>query len=281
MIERIRTIDTHQFDMAQTGAVYWIPSPRPCLIESGTALAAPIIEEALSGTTPEIIFLTHIHLDHAGGAGHLARTFPTCKIVAHERGFAHLHDPALLIEGVRSASPDLFERYGEPMPIPEEQLIAVRGGEVFDLGEGARIEVVASPGHAPHHVCYFEHASQTLFTGDAVGNWNTPVDVPLTVPPRFDLSQALDTLNALRRLHPARLAFTHFGMADDALAILERYERQLGSWFERIRKLLQDSSPDKVIGHVLGQPPYDRLSAIEKQMIAMCVRGAIASLQPR
>ena len=281
MIARIQTIDTHQFGMAQTGAVYVIPAPRPCLIESGTAVAAPIIKEALSGTTPEIIFLTHIHLDHAGGAGHLARTFPACKIVVHERGLAHLHDPARLIGGVRSASPDLFERYGEPMPIPEENLIAVRGGEVFDLGEGARIEVIASPGHAPHHVCYFEHTSQTLFTGDAVGNWNTSVDVPLTVPPRFDLSQALDTLNALRRLRPTRLAFTHFGMANEALAILEGYERQLGSWFEHIRRLLQDSSPNAVIEHVLGQSPYERLSEIEKQMIAMCVRGAIASLQPR
>ena len=279
MIPLIQTIDTHQFGIRQTGAVYAIPGDRLCLIESGPATAASIIREALGTASPDYVFLTHVHLDHAGGAGYLARAFPTCKIVVHERGVRHLGDPTRLIEGVRSASPDLFGLYGEPLPIPEAQLISVRGGEVFDLGGEARLEVVASPGHAPHHICFFEHATRTLFTGDAVGNWNTPVDVPLTVPPRFELSQALETLDALRRLHPSQLAFTHFGIADNAQSTLDHYENQLIDWFKSIAKLSQDHPLDDVIREIHGWPRHSNLSEIERQMIAMCVRGAVASLQ--
>jgi len=278
-IPTIEIIDTLQFGLPQSGAIYLLRGSHLALIESGTAASVDRTIAQLGDLSPDFIFLTHIHLDHAGGAGHLAHTFPKAKIVVHERGVRHLADPRQLREGVRMAAPDLFHNYGEPLPVPERQLVAVTGGEVFDLGQDVLLEVVAAPGHAPHHVCFYEQASRTLFTGDAVGNWNNPVDVPLTVPPRFDLSRGLETLQALKNLAPEHLAFTHFGIADHALDYLEQYERQLVEWFNEIRDLTASLEPADVVQRTLERPRYRSLSKLEHTMIAMCVRGAILSLQ--
>jgi len=296
----IEIIDARQFGLPETGAVYLIRGSCPLMIESGTAASVSIIRDALGELaelaelaecaecaefgegdkpSPDYIFLTHVHLDHAGGAGHLARAYPQTKIVVHESGYRHLVDPSRLIESVRSASPDLFSQYGKPIPVPEHQLLSVTGGEVFDLGEDVRLEVIAAPGHARHHVCFFEHNSRTLFTGDAVGHWNKPVEVPLTVPPRFDLTQSLATLRALKQLRPKRLAFTHFGFADNALAHIDHYERQLIDWFEDLRGLLKCAGSAEVVEQVLGRARYVSLSKIDRDIVAMCVRGAILSLE--
>jgi len=115
---RIDTLDARQFGQIQSGAVYLLHAPVPVLIESGTAASHDVVLRALGDVEPAYVFLTHIHLDHAGGAGYLARALPDCTIVVHERGLRHLLDPSRLIEGVRSASPDLFPSYGTPIPIP-------------------------------------------------------------------------------------------------------------------------------------------------------------------
>ena len=199
----IEIIDTQQFGLPRTGAIYLVRGASLALVESGTAISAGRTLTKLEelAVAPRFILLTHIHLDHAGGAGYLARQFPQVKIVAHERAIRHLIDPRQLVNGVRLAAPDLYHHYGEPLPIPEHQLVFVTGGEVFDLGSDVQIEVIAAPGHAPHHICFYERTSRTLFTGDAAGNWSNPVDVPLTVPPRFDLVRGLVLTSDNNRLY--------------------------------------------------------------------------------
>ena len=283
----IDIIDAHQFGLPRTGAIYLIRGTSMALVESGTAVSAErtlaklkeLAQLTQSAVTPEFIFLTHIHLDHAGGAGHLAQAFPEAKIVVHERAVRHLIDPSRLVEAVRIASPNLFHQYGEPLPIPEHQLVPVRGGEIFDLGSNIQMEAVASPGHAPHHVCYYEHASRTLFTGDAAGNWSNPVDVPLTPPPRFDLARGLETLHTLQLLKPDYLAFTHFGVCDEALSHLERYESQLIAWFDDIRTLKESLGPADIVKKILERPCYSNLREAEQSIVEMCVRGAVLSLE--
>jgi len=281
----IQTIDAHQFGSSQRGAVYVVRDEHAAFIESGTAASANIVLRRLHDVcadracSPRYIFLTHIHLDHAGGAGHLVRAFPEAKVVVHERGVRHLVDPRQLIEGVRLATGRLFPLYGSPLPIPQERLIAVTGGEVFELGANIRLEVVASPGHAPHHVCYYERATRTLFAGDAVGNWHNPVDIPLTVPPRFDLTAAKKTLRTLSGLSPENLAFTHFGISPQAIARIQQYETQLVEWFGRIRHLTQTYGSAHVMDQILSQPQYAAYSQIDRQAMEMCVRGAMLSLE--
>ena len=280
----IQILDAQQFGLPRTGAIYLVRGTHLALIESGTAVSAERTLHTLrtshgNAATPAFIFLTHIHLDHAGGAGHLARAFPDAKIVVHERGARHLANPNQLIASVRNAAPDLFPHYGEPLPIPEQQLLPVTGGEVFDLGQAIQLEVIATPGHAPHHVCYYERTSRTLFTGDAAGNWDNPADVPLTPPPRFDLTRGLQTLATLKRLAPAHLAFTHFGMTDAALSHLDNYERRLIEWFDEIRTLQVSLESEDIVTQILERSRFDGLKEAERSVVAMCVRGAILSIE--
>jgi len=112
-----------------------------------------------------------------------AAAHPNAIVVAHPRAIRHLADPSRLIGAVREASPDLFPLYGEPIPIPEDRLHAAADGERFEVGGGLVFEATHAPGHAPHHVCFFERSTRTLFAGDAAGSHGIAADVPLSVPP--------------------------------------------------------------------------------------------------
>jgi len=207
----LELVDVEQFGVPGRGAAYLVQGEGLALIETGTARSAAILRAALRGRLRaalrgrdlRFIFVTHIHLDHAGGAGYIAADHPEATVVvASPRAIPHLIDPTRLIRGVREASRELFPLYGEPGPIPEERLHPASNSEVFDLGGGIAIEAVNSPGHAPHHVSFFERSHRYLFTGDALGNYALPVDLPLTVPPRFDLEKGLATLTRFARVSP-------------------------------------------------------------------------------
>jgi glyoxylase-like metal-dependent hydrolase (beta-lactamase superfamily II) len=275
----LETIDAHQFGQSRTGAVYVVCGKRAALIESGTAASAPRLLSRLRGVSLAYVFVTHIHLDHAGGAGVLAADHPEATVVVHSRGARHLTDPRRLIDGARAASPNLFDLYGEPLPIPEDRVLIAEDGDRFDLGDGIVLEAVESPGHAPHHLCFFERSERILFCGDAVGNHGVPVDTPLTVPPRFDLEAGLATLRRLRALEPRRLGFTHFGLAASAASILSDYEAQLIAWFDRLRAMRESMSPEEVVSDILAKPRYADMSPVDRMAVEMCVRGGLLSLE--
>lgn len=276
----IRCIDTEQYGMPCRGASYLIGTEQVCLVETGTPRAAPILLHALEHVELSYIFVTHVHLDHAGAAGALAAHHPRAIVVAHPRAIRHLHDPTRLIDGVREASPDLYPLYGDPTPVHERQLHAAEDGEAFDIGDGIVVEAIHTPGHAPHHLCFLEPTGRVLFTGDAAGNHGIPVDIPLTVPPHFDLEAALATLGRLRELRPASLAFTHFGRAhEDATALLDAYQQELIDWFSRIRRLRERRSSEDVVRMILAEAEYMALASADRYSIEMCVRGALMTLE--
>jgi len=278
----LELIDVEQFGIPGRGAAYLVQGEELALIETGTARSAPILRDALRGIKLAFVFVTHVHLDHAGGAGYIAADHPEATIVASPRAIPHLIDPTRLIKGVRMASPELFPLYGEPIPIPEERLHPASDSELFDLGK-IEIEAVASPGHAPHHISFFERSHRYLFTGDALGNYGVPADLPLTVPPRFDIEKGLATIERFKSLRPERLAFTHFGLSEgDPLRIIADHEKRLILWFERIeRDLSAGMSEEEIVGRILSEPEYRGLSRIDRASVAMCVRGAIATLEGR
>jgi len=276
----IQTFDTHQFEVPERGAAYLIGTGSVALVETGTPRAVPRLLDTLDGLDVAFVFVTHVHLDHSGGAGAIAARHPEATVVAHPRAIRHLADPQRLVAGVRAASPDLFPLYGEPTPIPERRLYPTGDGERFTLEGDAVIEAIHAPGHAPHHVCFFERSSATLFTGDAAGNHGIPVDVPLTVPPEFDRDAAVATLRRLRALRPTSLAYTHFGCADDDPETrLADYERKLVDWFARIEQLRRARDADEVVRAILADPAYERLAPSDRSSIEMCVRGALLTLE--
>jgi len=274
----LETIDAHQFGQLRTGAVYLVRGARTALIESGTSAAAPRLALRLRGTDLKYVFVTHVHLDHAGGAGILASEHPEATVVVHRRGVRHLIDSRRLIDGARGASPDLFDLYGEPHPIPKDRLLVSEDGDQFELGDGIVLETVETSGHAPHHLCFFERSKRILFCGDAVGNHGIPVNTPLTVPPRFDLEAGLATLRRLKALEPRLLAFTHFGLAGPAAPILEDYEARLIAWLDRLRRMSKRESPDEIVESVLADPRYAGMNPVDRMAVEMCIRGGLLSI---
>ncbi len=194
----IRQLDTLLGGMDQLTAGFLVDGPMPALIETGSQSSVPAVNAALAalGLGPadlRWIIVTHIHLDHAGAVGDLARDFPSATIVVHERGARHLVDPSKLIDSAsRVYGPLLDSLYGRMTAVPEDRLIAAADGFRVDVGNGRELVLVDSPGHAKHHHAVLDEQTGTLLVGDAVGVLLPDIGVlrPATPPPDFDLEQA-------------------------------------------------------------------------------------------
>ncbi len=279
-------LDADQFGVPGQGGVYILSGEPAALVEAGTSLARERVLAALGDlriARDEVawIFLTHIHLDHAGGAGGLLPELPAAKVVVHARGARHLMDPSRLVASVRDAVRERFPLYGTMEPIPADRLHVARDGEAFPVGR-FRIRALDAPGHAPHHLCWFAEGERLLFTGDAVGLYLDGVLLPSTVPPSFDLDLSLSTLDRLMGLHPETLLFTHFGPGSPTL--LSRYAELLRAWVERVDRLRRTCrSEDELVTAVLGAAAREGLVPPGPACgdLAMSVRGVAAYLARR
>ena len=190
-------IDTMLGGWERVTAGYLIEGPAPVLIETGSQTSVPILLAALDqiGVGPaELagVAVTHIHLDHAGGVGDVARAFPSATVYVHEKGARHLADPTRLIDSAaRVYGPLLDSLYGRLDPTPPERLHVLDDGEEIEVGPGRSLVAVDSPGHAKHHLGLHDSLSGVLFAGDAVGVKLPDGGVlrPATPPPDFDLDR--------------------------------------------------------------------------------------------
>jgi glyoxylase-like metal-dependent hydrolase (beta-lactamase superfamily II) len=176
---------------------------------------------------PRTLLLTHIHLDHAGATGALVRRFPKLKVYVHERGAKHLIDPSRLLKSAAQLYGDDMDRlWGEVVPVPEENVTALSGDEIV---EG--LLVAYTPGHASHHVTYFDPDSGEAFTGDVAGVRIPPSDfaLPPTPPPDIDVEKWLESIDLVARWNPQSLCLTHAGRFDDV-------ERHLDAMREHLRR---------------------------------------------
>ncbi|MFB6193645.1 MAG: MBL fold metallo-hydrolase [Halobaculum sp.] len=235
----VHYVDTGMYETAAYGAVYVIDAERPAVIDTGIGTHVDLVTDALEelGVVPELILPTHVHLDHAGGAGFLAEQFPDATVLTHERGVPHLIDPERLIEGTKRAVGDQWEFYVEPRPVPEDRIEGVTDGDRLDLGDRT-LTVHHAPGHAPHQVLFEDSDAGLVFTADAAGIYVPALDTvrPTTPPPQFDLDQALADVDTIRDLEPETLCFAHFGPHDDPETVLPAYKRTLIEWVEAVRQ---------------------------------------------
>jgi glyoxylase-like metal-dependent hydrolase (beta-lactamase superfamily II) len=190
------------------------------LIDPGPQSCEDALLVGLAGDRPRALLLTHIHFDHAGAAGSLVRRWPDLEVYVHERGAPHMANPERLVASAArlyGGEEGLRETWGEVIPVPEENLKVLSGGESV-LG----FKVEYTPGHASHHVCYLHEASGWAFVGDMAGVRIPPWELTLapTPPPDIDVEAWERSLDTIAAWDPAGLALTHFGITEDVPAQL-------------------------------------------------------------
>jgi glyoxylase-like metal-dependent hydrolase (beta-lactamase superfamily II) len=194
----------------------------------------------LSVADLDAVLLTHIHLDHAGASGALVCENPRLAVYVHSKGAQHMADPAKLLSSAgRLWGNDLRVLFGETLPVPKENLRILEGGETLTLGT-RKIEVAYTPGHASHHVSYFDHADGVAFVGDTTGVRieNAPYILPATPPPDIDLSLWEASFATILGRRPARLFLTHYGYAENPPAHIVEFRERLYRWVAVAEKAL-------------------------------------------
>ena len=233
-------IDTRLGGWDHVTAGYLVAGDAPCLIEVGSQTSVGVVVEELAslGFGPNdlaSVAVTHIHLDHAGGVGDIAQAFPNAKIYVHEKGARHLVDPSRLIASAAAVYGDLLDTlYGRMTPADASRVNAIGEGDVIEVSAGVHIEVINSPGHAKHHLGFFDPNSGILFTGDAAGVLLPEVRMlrPATPPMDFDLDLALDSLAKFSDRKPVALGFAHYGIFSSPLELLDEAVQELILWAE-------------------------------------------------
>jgi len=240
-------------------ASYVLKGTKAIIVETGPSSSIPNLLSGLKELNVKAedvayVALSHVHLDHGGGAGALLKFLPNAKVIVHSRGAPHLVNPEKLWLQSKEVLGDVAEIYGAPEPVPEDRLIVAADGMIFDVGNSVKLKVVETLGHASHHLSYYEFLSKGIFPGDAAGVYLSEFDVVIpTTPPPFHLDIALASLEKLVRLKPKALYYSHFGKAMDAMQRLQDYARQIKLW----AKITEEGVRNK-----------ERLEAIRERILA-------------
>ena len=247
-----RTIGVYPVD-TDDGLALFDCGPASCLDALDLGLAAHGYELA----DVRHLLLSHIHLDHAGAAGTLVRRNPQLQVHVSEIGAPHLVDPSRLERSARRLYGETFDAlWGELAPVPEENVCVV-GERVLGL------ECFPSPGHASHHVCYFD--GTTLYAGDAAGVRIQPAAtvLPPTPPPDVDLAAWERTLAEIERRRPEQLALIHFGLATDLGRHLDELRGRLATWAERVEVCATEA---EFVAAARADLPPDEADAYDRAM---------------
>jgi glyoxylase-like metal-dependent hydrolase (beta-lactamase superfamily II) len=240
----VTEIDTRLGGWDRVTAGYLIDGAAPVLVETGSQSSVPVLLGALDelGVAPDDlagVAVTHIHLDHAGGVGDVAKAFPRATVYVHEKGARHLVDPARLVDSAARVYGELLDSlYGRLDPTPSERIHVLADGETIEVGGGRFLTAIDSPGHARHHLGLHDSDSGILFAGDAVGVRLPDAGVlrPAAPPPDFDLDKAVHSLHRFTERRPAALALAHYGVLSDPEALLAEAEVTLRAWADEAER---------------------------------------------
>lgn len=249
------TVDTGLYGVEGALSLYVVDATEPTLVDTGAATTTGAVYDALDAldidrTAVQHVLVTHVHLDHAGGAGELARELPNATFYLHPAGAAYLTDPERLerLKASVDRAMGTEDAYGVPEPVPEDRTVVVSDGESVDVGDH-RFRLLDAPGHAPHHFAAFDETTEGLFSIDAAGMYLDGAMRPTTPPPSFDLEVNLRTIDRLSDLSPTRNLYGHFGPGgSDPLSELARYADLLPEWVALVdeRRREHDSVGDIV-----------------------------------
>jgi glyoxylase-like metal-dependent hydrolase (beta-lactamase superfamily II) len=246
-------LDSHIFliDLQPAGfchfiASYVLKADSVAIVESGPTVTVPNVlaglqEIGVDDEDVDYVAVSHIHLDHGGGAGLLLSHLPNARLIVHRRGASHIASPGKLWAQARQVLGKVAELYEEPLPVSSKRIIVAEDGMTFDLGEGVEITVVETLGHASHHQSFYEKKSGGIFPGDAAGIYIPEHDVIIpTTPAPFHLETTLASIEKLKQLKPKLLYYSHFGRAAKASERLQSHADQLRLWAEIVAEKMKE-----------------------------------------
>lgn len=239
-------VETGGLGYRNTVAAYIVAGEKgSAIIDTGYASSARRVASAIieSGASQNLRYIipTHVHLDHCGATGDLAATFRDAEVYAHERALPHLVNPSKLLESVKSIyDSHVFSAMGGMRPVEEPRSHVMDDGEEIDLG-GLTIRSIYTHGHAPHHLSIHIVEKRYIVTGDAVPSKYpfTEFLIPNTVPPKYDLDQAMSSIAKIFELEPQLLLTPHYGPILPSVRLREKYERVIKESVELARRLIK------------------------------------------
>lgn len=261
---------THPFGITTVDADYVRPGyasvhlierdGRVAVVDTGTNDSVPLVLAALErlGLGPaavDLVFVTHVHLDHAGGAGRLMRALPVARVLAHPRSVPHLVDPTRLIEASRVVyGAARFERlYGTPLPIDRDRIVETADGDRARLGK-SEFSVLHTPGHALHHHVLHDIDARAVFTGDTFGlsyraldTERGPCVLPTTTPTQFDPEQLVASIRRIVALGPEALYLTHYGRVTGVERLAASLEVQIANLVDIARRHAASTDREQAI----------------------------------
>jgi len=197
----------------------------------------------------DALVVSHIHLDHAGGAGFLLESMSQARVYVHERGFKHLVDPTRLVASARDAiGPGEADLFGTMRPIPAERVVAVKNRDRLALGKHS-LEFFDSPGHAPHELTILDERNRCVYTGDAAGLYfpGDEILMPVAPAPAFDLEKNIETFRHLLTLQPRALLFSHYGPHRNPRAAIEAMMTAYPTWSRLVKEKLATEGESAVL----------------------------------
>lgn len=235
-----------------------VENGRAAFVDTGTNASLPAAQAALAslGLAPDCVdyvILSHIHLDHAGGAGAMMRAFPQARLAVHPRGARHMADPSKLIAGASAVygADEVRRLYGEVLPIASDRIVEATHQLKVDLA-GRELVCLDTPGHAKHHIALVDRRSGHVFTGDTFGLSYRDLDTegrqfvfPTTTPIQFDPQALCASLELILSYRPPAVYLTHFGQLTDVAAQAQRLRRQIDAHVDIARRA-QGSGADKL-----------------------------------
>jgi glyoxylase-like metal-dependent hydrolase (beta-lactamase superfamily II) len=266
--ENLFLIDLETGGFKNLIASYVLKGTKTIIVETGPSssvsnLLSGLKELDIKAEDVAYVAVSHVHIDHAGGAGALLRFLPNARVIVHPRGAPHIVNPEKLWLQSKEVLGDLAEIYGAPEPVPEDRIIIAADDAIFDVGNNVKLKAVETLGHASHHLSYYDFLNEGVFPGDAAGVYLSEFDAVIpTSPPPFHLNSALASLDKLVSLRPKVLYYSHFGGASDAVKRLKDYALQIRLWANIAEEGVKNKqSPDTIRERILAGDKVMRRTA--------------------
>jgi len=269
----ISCIDTMYVQAGHAACYLMIHNGRAAFIDTGTGNTVPYLLEVLKQKNlcledVDYVIPTHVHLDHAGGAGLLMSKLPNAKLVIHPRGAAHMVNPQKLIIGATAVygEENFKQCFGEVLPIDEQRVIVAKDNSSLELA-GRELRFIDTPGHARHHFCIYDKFSEGIFTGDTFGLSYRELDdkdgafiLPTTSPVQFEPDAWQNSLTRLLSFNPKNMYLTHFGRITEVERLAQELRSDINQYAEIAQKLLHADDRRKKIINALTKFLQQRLS---------------------